>query len=94
MVQEEYLRQEWNNPEELHWIGKYAADAYKIFIERKWRGVLPNDHALNWWVEWMRGTEADRQSAERSTTPPRVYPRGMKTDGTAANLAARDDVLT
>lgn len=54
---EEYLSKSWKNTEELHWVGKYASDAHKIFIERKWREVKPNDHALNWWVEWMRGTQ-------------------------------------
>lgn len=91
---QEYVRKEWNSPEELHWIGKYAADAYKIFIERKWSDVQPNDHALNWWVEWMRGTEVDRQPAEGSIPPLRVYPPGVEADGTAANLAAVGDALT
>lgn len=54
--QEEYLSKSWTNTEELYWVGKYASDAHKVFIERKWREVQPNDHALNWWVEWMRGT--------------------------------------
>lgn len=65
---------EWKNPEELHWIGKYAADAHKIFIDRKWREVQPNDHALNWWVEWMRGTEADHESTEGSICRARINP--------------------
>eukprot|EP00904_Undaria_pinnatifida_P013320 jgi/Undpi1/9118/HiC_scaffold_26.g11576.m1 len=71
---QEYVRMEWKNPEELHWIGKYAADAHKIFIDRKWREVQPNDHALNWWVEWMRGTEADHESTEGSICRARIYP--------------------
>ncbi|CAM9459280.1 unnamed protein product, partial [Hapterophycus canaliculatus] len=53
---QEYLSKSWKKPEELYWVGKYAADAHKIFIERKWRQVQPSDHALQWWVEWMRGT--------------------------------------
>ncbi|CAM9609034.1 unnamed protein product [Pylaiella littoralis] len=55
--QEEYLSKPWKNPEELYWIGKYASDAYKVFIKRTWHDVQPNDHALNWWVEWKRGTQ-------------------------------------
>lgn len=55
--QEEYLSKSWKNTQELYWVGKYASDAHKIFIERKWREVQPNDHALNWWMEWMRGTQ-------------------------------------
>lgn len=53
---------EWEKPEELHGIGKYAADAYKIFVERRWREVQPTDHALNWWVEWMNAMQAGRGS--------------------------------
>eukprot|EP00752_Nemacystus_decipiens_P003106 g2877.t1 len=64
---QEYLSKSWNNTEELYWVGKYASDAHRIFIERKWREVQPNDHALNWWVEWMRGT----QPAE-GFSPPRL----------------------
>lgn len=55
--QEEYLSKSWENTQELYWVGKYASDAHKIFCERKWREVQPNDHALNWWVEWMRGAQ-------------------------------------
>ena len=86
------MRKEWSRPEELHWIGKYAADAYKIFIEGKWRDVQPNDHALNWWMEWMRGTAADRQPAKGSLSPLRVYP--PEGGGTAEKLAAVGGALT
>ncbi|CAN0001000.1 unnamed protein product [Ectocarpus sp. 12 AP-2014] len=66
---QEYLSKAWTNVKELYWVGKYAADAHKIFIERKWREVQPDDHALNWWVEWMRGTQQAEEplsAAERS----------------------------
>lgn len=70
--EEEYLSKPWKNPEELFWVGKYASDAYKVFIERRWRDVHPNDHALNWWVEWMRGsqrTEGEEPMAELLPSP-------------------------
>lgn len=54
---EEYLQKTWTDPKELYWIGKYASDAYHIFVKRNWRNVQPNDHALNWWIDWKRGTE-------------------------------------
>lgn len=56
---EEYLTGSWENPEELFWVGKYAADAHKIFIQRRWRtaDVQPDDHALACWVEWKRGAD-------------------------------------
>ncbi|CAM9635503.1 unnamed protein product [Ascophyllum nodosum] len=63
---QEYVGKDWNDPKELHWIGKYAADAYSIFVKGNWRDVQPNDHALNWWVNWKRGTEATGEGAEPS----------------------------
>lgn len=87
------MRKEWSRPEELCWIGKYAADAYKIFIERKWRDVQPNDHALNWWMEWMRGTAADCQPAE-GYSPLKVYPPEVEAEDTPEKLAAVGDALT
>lgn len=56
---QEYLRMDWTKPQELYWVGKYAADAHKIFIEREWHAVEPNDHALNWWIDWMHGTNPE-----------------------------------
>ena len=78
LPKEEYLSKPWKNPDECFWIGKYAADAYKVFIERRWRDVQPNDHALNWWVDWMRGTkgaEGEQPVAEHS--PLRLRRRGL-----------------
>lgn len=78
--QEEYLSKPWKNPEELYWVGKYASDAHKVFIEGKWREVQPNDHALNWWVEWMRGT----QQAE-GVHPTAAEPSGPQLQGVGAD---------
>ena len=50
----EYCRDVWRHPEELPGIGKYAADAWEIFI----RGVLPehvpNDGALKNYYMWRK----------------------------------------
>ena len=32
---------------DLYGCGKYADDAYRIFMKGEWRDVEPNDHALN-----------------------------------------------
>lgn len=71
----------WESPEELYWVGPYAADAYKIFIERKWHDVQPNDHALNWWVEWMRGTQTEKARA----TEPSALLLDAETDEGSGN---------
>lgn len=43
---EEYLSEEWSDAKELYGCGKYADDAYNIFIKGEWRLLEPNDHAL------------------------------------------------
>lgn len=42
----EYLAGDWKNARELHGCGKYADDAYRIFMLGEWRAVEPKDHAL------------------------------------------------
>ena len=43
----EYLAGGWKHARELHGCGKYADDAYRIFMLGEWKNVQPNDHALN-----------------------------------------------
>ncbi|KEH17158.1 putative DNA glycosylase [Medicago truncatula] len=43
----EYLAGTWTYVTELHSVGKYAADAYAIFCTGKWDEVVPDDHKLN-----------------------------------------------
>ncbi len=38
---------QWKDVNELHGVGKYASDAYRIFILGDWQNVQPKDHALN-----------------------------------------------
>ena len=51
---EQYLNKDWNDPKELHGVGKYASDAWHIFIKGDWNTVQPNDHALNWYHDWLK----------------------------------------
>lgn len=71
----------WKNPQELYWIGKYASDAHKVFIERKWHEVQPNDHALNWWVEWMRGTQQAEGGVHPTAEPSARQLQDVGADG-------------
>ena len=50
----EFLKGAWRRPEELPGIGRYAADAHRIFCEGKWAEAAPEDHALRWYCDWMR----------------------------------------
>lgn len=52
----EYAAGGWKRAKELHGIGKYGDDAYRIFILGDWRAVQPNDHALNDYHEHLRKT--------------------------------------
>lgn len=85
---EEYLSKPWKNPEELFWVGKYASDAYKVFIERRWRDVQPNDHALNWWVEWMRGT----QRTEEGQSIAELLPSRLEESGASRQAISEGEV--
>ncbi|KAF2366990.1 Methyl-CpG DNA binding [Trinorchestia longiramus] len=50
---EEYLRKNWLYPKELHGIGKYGNDSYRIFCINEWKQVRPIDHMLNFYVDWL-----------------------------------------
>ncbi|XP_065853904.1 uncharacterized protein [Euphorbia lathyris] len=52
-MSEEYLGDEWTHVTQLHGIGKYAADAYAIFCTGKWDEVIPNDHMLNYYWDFL-----------------------------------------
>ena len=55
----EYLTKDWKSASDLYGCGKYANDAWNIFIKGNVRGVEPNDHALNdyhsWYIEEFCG---------------------------------------
>ena len=44
---ENFLSSSWVHARELYGCGKYADDAYRIFIKGEWKDVNPQDHALN-----------------------------------------------
>lgn len=43
---QEYLGEDWTHVTQLHGVGKYAADAYAIFCGGKPEEVIPHDHML------------------------------------------------
>jgi methyl-CpG-binding domain protein 4 len=54
LMSEQYLRDDWNEPRELHGIGNYAQSAWDIFVLGKWKEISrPNDHALAWYYDWL-----------------------------------------
>ncbi|CAJ1084923.1 methyl-CpG-binding domain protein 4 [Xyrichtys novacula] len=50
---DEYLTKQWRYPIELHGIGKYGNDSYRIFCVEEWRQVTPEDHKLNKYHSWL-----------------------------------------
>ncbi|KAK7072346.1 hypothetical protein SK128_016378 [Halocaridina rubra] len=50
---DEYLTKDWMYPKELHGIGKYGNDSYRIFCINEWRKVRPTDHMLNFYIDWL-----------------------------------------
>jgi len=43
---DEYITKDWKYPIELHGIGKYGNDSYRIFCIREWRQVSRLDGML------------------------------------------------
>ncbi|XP_035169968.1 methyl-CpG-binding domain protein 4 [Oxyura jamaicensis] len=50
---DEYLTKQWKYPIELHGIGKYGNDSYRIFCVNEWKEVQPQDHKLNTYHAWL-----------------------------------------
>ncbi|XP_004477293.1 methyl-CpG-binding domain protein 4 isoform X3 [Dasypus novemcinctus] len=50
---DEYLTKQWKYPIELHGIGKYGNDSYRIFCINEWKQVHPQDHKLNKYHDWL-----------------------------------------
>nr|XP_017213058.1 methyl-CpG-binding domain protein 4 isoform X2 [Danio rerio] len=50
---DEYISKSWQYPIELHGIGKYGNDSYRIFCVDEWREVTPDDHKLNDYHAWL-----------------------------------------
>ncbi|GAQ80003.1 hypothetical protein KFL_000440050 [Klebsormidium nitens] len=62
----EHLKDPLAKPlDRVHGIGKYAADAHAIFCEGRWQEVVPHDHMLNRYWEWMWETQGQGAAFKR-----------------------------
>jgi len=53
-----YNHIDWkNDPTKLYGIGKYAHDAYRIFVLNEWEQVKPTDGALKNYIKWKKDNE-------------------------------------
>lgn len=55
-LSKEYLGESWTHVTQLHGVGKYAADAYAIFCTGAWRGLVPLDHMLDKYFQFLESS--------------------------------------
>ena len=48
-----FLDRPWSCPSQLPGVGRYAADAYWMFCQGRWRDVRPRDYALRAYRAWL-----------------------------------------
>lgn len=55
----------------LFWcrVGRYAEDAYKIFVEGRWQETRPLDKELAKYYEWLEETGGLGTGLQRDTVP-------------------------
>lgn len=54
----DFIHKDWkDDPTKLYGIGKYAHDAYRIFVLDEWKEVVPTDGALVNYVNWRKENE-------------------------------------
>ena len=49
-----FLKGEWRTPRDLPGIGRYGSEAHELFCRGQWRELEPHDHALRWYIDWIR----------------------------------------
>lgn len=62
-MSDQYRRGEWSDVIQLHGVGKYASDAYRIFVLGEWQSVQPNDHALNDYHNFLKNHYGEGNAA-------------------------------
>ncbi len=55
----EYLTKDWRYPIELHGVGKYGNDSFRIFCVGEWREVTPSDHKLSDYHQWLTENQVE-----------------------------------
>ena len=51
----------------LYGCGEYAAHAYQIFIRKKYDNISVSDHALQYYVDYKRGTPVKSELTSKIT---------------------------
>ena len=53
----EYVLGEWSSASDLYGCCKYADDCWRMFCKGDWQNVEPQDHALNFYHDWLSNRE-------------------------------------
>ena len=69
---QEYLEPGWTDARELFGIGKYACDAWHLFVVGDWEAVRPKDYALKKYREWLSERQRSLAVAAAATAKPAV----------------------
>jgi hypothetical protein len=56
---------QWTDPKDLHGVGQYGSDAYRIFCRGDWRDVNPADKDLAKYHAWLVATNGEGTGLER-----------------------------
>jgi len=68
-LSEAFVRDEWQSVRELAGCGKYAEDAYALFVSGQWRDVQPQDKELRRYHEWLLETGGLGKGLTREAPP-------------------------
>jgi methyl-CpG-binding domain protein 4 len=60
----EYLMGKWKTAKDIHGCGKYADDCWRIFCLGTWTSVIPQDHALNKYHNFLTKSLGTQQTKE------------------------------
>eukprot|EP00741_Cyanophora_paradoxa_P006578 tig00001025_g6365.t1 len=65
----EFLTLPWTAPSQLHGVGKYAEDSWRIFCRGEWREARPEDHMLTTTTDARRGGQPGASDREGAAGP-------------------------
>ena len=71
-LSEQYLRDDWRVVTDLAGCGKYASDAYALFVSGDWRGLKPEDKELVKYLAFLQDTDGRGRGLTRDPPPPGV----------------------
>jgi len=56
---DDFLKGNWKSASDLYGCGKYANDAWRIFCKGDWQKIVPTDHALANYHNWLSSEQSE-----------------------------------